>query len=291
MADIAARLGVSRQLVSIALRGLPGASSETRERVQKVAEELGYRPHQAARSLRQSKSRHIGVAFAPVSAPEADLVEAIYPVAAEHGYQLVLSARTGTRSTRQAVDELLGYRCAAVIDSGLPDAELRELANQVPVPMVALGARQRSPAFDVVRSAGDVGIALAVDHLVGLGHRRIAYMHCGAMPVAGIRMRGYIRAASAAGFEADAVSVPGPDYTEEAGAAAGRILLGRDELPTAVVTGHDQQAAGLLQVLSRWVPRPSWPPCAGSTSRTCRGPYPWWSPGSTTAAPPRPPAG
>jgi len=44
MADIAARLGVSRQLVSIALRGLPGASSETRERVQKVAEELGYRP-------------------------------------------------------------------------------------------------------------------------------------------------------------------------------------------------------------------------------------------------------
>ena len=44
MADIAARLGVSRQLVSIALRGLPGASSETRERVQKVAEDLGYRP-------------------------------------------------------------------------------------------------------------------------------------------------------------------------------------------------------------------------------------------------------
>ena len=44
MADIAAQLGVSRQLVSIALRGLPGASSETRERVHKVAEELGYRP-------------------------------------------------------------------------------------------------------------------------------------------------------------------------------------------------------------------------------------------------------
>ena len=47
------------------------------------------------------------------------------------------------------------------------------------------------------------------------------------------------------------VSVPGPDYAEEAGAAAGRILLARDELPTAVVTGHDQQAVGLLQVLSR----------------------------------------
>ena len=59
MADIAARLGVSRQLVSIATRGLPGASSETRERVQKAAEELGYRPHLAARSLRQTKSRHI----------------------------------------------------------------------------------------------------------------------------------------------------------------------------------------------------------------------------------------
>jgi DNA-binding LacI/PurR family transcriptional regulator len=59
-------------------------------------EELGYRPHLAARSLRQTKSRHIGVAFAPVGAAEADLVEAIYPAAAEHCYQLVLSARTGT---------------------------------------------------------------------------------------------------------------------------------------------------------------------------------------------------
>jgi hypothetical protein len=103
--------------------------------------------------------------------------------------------------------------------------------------MVALGASQRSPAFDVVRSADDIGIALAVEHLVGLGHPRVAYVHCGAMPAAGIRMRGYIRAASAADFEADVVSVPGPDYAEESGAAAGRILLARDELPTAVVTG------------------------------------------------------
>jgi DNA-binding LacI/PurR family transcriptional regulator len=88
----------------------------------------------------------------------------------------VLSARTGTRSTFQAVDELLGYRCAAVIviGSGLAAAELRELADRVTVPMVALGASQRSPAFDVVRSAGDIGIALAVEHLVALGHRRIA---------------------------------------------------------------------------------------------------------------------
>jgi DNA-binding LacI/PurR family transcriptional regulator len=69
------------------------------------------------------------------------------------------------------VDELLGYRCAAVIviGSGLPAAELRELADRVTVPMVALGASQRSPAFDVVRSADDIGIALAVEHLVGLG--------------------------------------------------------------------------------------------------------------------------
>jgi DNA-binding LacI/PurR family transcriptional regulator len=44
------------------------------------------------------------------------------------------------------------------------------------------------------------------------------------------------------------ISVPGPDYAEESGAAGGRILLARDELPTAVVTGNDQQAVGLLQV-------------------------------------------
>jgi DNA-binding LacI/PurR family transcriptional regulator len=253
MADIATHLGVSRQLVSIVLRDMPGASQQTRERVTTAARELGYSPHIGARTLRQTKSLNIGVAFAPAHATEPDIVEAIYPAAAAHGYHVVLSAQTRTRSTTAAVEELLGYRCAGIIVIGslMTPAQTRALAKRVKVPLVVVGAGDRSTVFDVVRSAGDRGIAMVVDHLTDLGHRKIAYLHAESMPPAALRLHGYLEATGASGLSADVVSVLGADFTEEAGAIAGRELLARDLLPTAVVAGNDQQAIGLLQVLSR----------------------------------------
>jgi DNA-binding LacI/PurR family transcriptional regulator len=180
-------------------------------------------------------------------------VEAIYPAAAEHGYGVVLSAQTKTRSTRQVVDELLGYRSAAivVIGSTLTEAEMMGLAKRVKVPVVVVGAGQRNRGFDVVRSAGDQGIELAVRHLVQLGHRAIAYLHCESMPPAALRLRGYLRAVADAEIESDVVNVRGADFTEEGGAMARRELMERSQLPTAVVAGNDQQAVGLMQVFSR----------------------------------------
>lgn len=253
MADIAAQVGVSRQLVSIVLRDLPGASPRTRERVRRSAVELGYSPHMGARTLRQAASRHIGVAFRPTHATEPDIVEAIYPAATGQEHHVILSAQTPARSTQQAVEELLGYRCAAIICIGweLTDAEMRALAKRAKVPLVVVGAGERNVAFDVVRSAGDDGIALAVEHLIELGHRRVAYVHGETMPPARLRLAGYLRAMAQAGLERDVVSIAGRDYTEESGAVAGRQLLDRPELPTAVVTGNDQQAVGMLQILAR----------------------------------------
>lgn len=253
MGDIAAHLGVSRQLVSIVLRDMPGASESTRARVKEAAAELGYSPHLGARTLRQSQSHHLGVAFAPVHASEPDIVEAIYPAAAEHGYQVVLSAQTPTRTTQRAVEELLGYRCAAiiVIGSDLKPAALRALATRVKVPLVVVGNGERNTAFDVVRSAGDVGIAATVDHLLALGHRQIAYVDAEAMGPAAIRCQGYRSAMEAAGLPADVITVSDQDYTEESGATAARLLMKRKVLPTAVVTGNDQEAVGVLQVFSR----------------------------------------
>ena len=253
MADIAAHLGVSRQLVSIVMRDMPGASDVTRKRVRQAADELGYRPHIGARTLRQTRSHQMGVSFAPQHATEPDIVEAIYPAAAVADYQVVLSAQTRTRSTTQAVEELLGYRCAAivVIGSDLSDQGLRALARRVSVPMVVVGGARSSSAYDVVYSAGDLGTRLTVDHLIGLGHRRIAYVSAESMASARVRRKGYLEAISAAGLEVDLVNVRGSDYTEEAGAAAARELLGRDQLPTAIVGGNDQQAVGILTVLSR----------------------------------------
>jgi DNA-binding LacI/PurR family transcriptional regulator len=252
MGDIAARLGVSRQLVSLALRDAPGASAETRDLVRKVAAELGYQPHIGARTLRQSASLHLGVVFTPAHATEPDIVEGIYPAADERGYRVVLSAQTPTRTTGQAVDELLGYRCAAliVIGSTWTVAELRALAGRSTVPLVMVGAGSKNAYYDVVRSAGDVGIALTLQHLVELGHREIVYVHGKAMPPARLRLAGYLRAAARLGVRPRVLTMTG-GYTEECGATAARQLLSDAELPTAVMASNDQAALGVMLVLTR----------------------------------------
>jgi DNA-binding LacI/PurR family transcriptional regulator len=253
MADVANHLGVSRQLVSIALRDVPGASDETRARVRKAAKELGYRPHQGARMLRQYRRRQVGVSFAPANASDSDIVEAIYSAVTSHRLQVVLSARTRMRTTEQSVDELLEYRCAALILIGpeLGDRALRALAKRAAIPLVAVDHGGGSGSCDVVRSAGDIGIEMLVRYLAGLGHRKLTYIDAPAMPPAANRLEGYLRAVREIGAEPDVISVAGADYTEEAGASAGRELLARPALPTGVLACNDQVAVGALQVLSR----------------------------------------
>lgn len=252
MADIAAHLGISRQLVSLALRGQPGASEQTRRRVAEAARQLGYSPHIGARLLRQTRSRVIGVVFTPAHATEPEIVEGIYPAAEDLGYHVVLSAHTPSRSTERAVEELLGHRCAAmvVIGSNLDHAALRSIAERSPVPVVNVGFGRRNPHYDVVVSAGEAGIALATAHLVGLGHHEVAYVNLPAMPPARPRLNGYLRTMEKVGLVVDVVTTTS-GYTEEAGAEAARVLIARDSLPTAVMAGNDQAAVGLLHVLVR----------------------------------------
>jgi DNA-binding LacI/PurR family transcriptional regulator len=252
MGDVAARAGVSRQLVSLVFRNAPGASAETRRRVRRAADELGYRPDTAARMLRRRSSQHIGVLFRPKHAPEADVIDGIYPAAAQCGYEVVLSALTDARDESTAVEELLGYRCEALIliGSHLPPDELRRLASRVPVVSVGGGVEVEITGADVVRSAGDLGVGLAVDHLFELGHRRIAYVHGQKMPSARIRQEGYLLAMARLGLPAHVVVTP-EDYIEESGADAGRILLAEEKLPTAVVAGNDHAALGLIHTFLR----------------------------------------
>ncbi|MGY2876050.1 DNA-binding LacI/PurR family transcriptional regulator [Marmoricola sp. URHA0025 HA25] len=257
MADIAAKLGVSRQLVSLVMRDAPGASEETRRRVRQAAKELGFSPHVGARSLRRARSKDLGVIFAPAHSTEPEIVEYIYPAAAARGYEVVLSAQTATRTTEDAVDELLGHRCAAVIAIGstLDHAALCDVAERIPMPLVDVGYGRGNDYYDVVRSSGDKGIAAVVGYLVDIGHRAIAYVDPVSMPAAGLRRRGYQRTIKKFGLGSDILTMPGDyaasDYFEEVGSAAARRLLQRPQLPTAVVAPNDHTAVGVLQVLVR----------------------------------------
>ncbi len=249
MGDVAARAGVSRQLVSLVLRGQPGPSEQTRQRVLQDAAELGYRPDTAARLLRRTRSRQLGVLFTMRHPHDVDIVEALYPAAAALGYSLSLSALVPGRDERQTLDELLGLRSEALILIGPASSavQLAEVAGQVPI--VEISPRLHGPG-DVVHSAEGRGIRRAVDHLVSLGHRAIVHVDGGTMPGAAERRRGYRDAMRRRGLAAHIQVLPG-DYTEESGARAARTLLAQDRLPTAVIAGNDRCALGVLGAFLR----------------------------------------
>lgn len=252
MTDVAVRAGFSRQLVSLVLRGAAGASPQTRDRVLQAAAELGYSPDIAARTLRRRTSAYLGVVFTPAHSAESDVVEHMYSAAAAAGYGVVLSALTPARDQRTAVQELLGYRSEALIliGSTMSPADIRSLGRRAPVVTVGGGAADVAGGVDVVRSAGDQGIAANVGHLVALGHRDIAFVHTPDMPSSTLRQQGYISAMRVAGLSTRTVVVA-EGYTEDAGAMAAGMLLAEGPLPTAVVTGNDQAGLGLVHVLLR----------------------------------------
>jgi len=248
LADVAAQAGVSTALVSIVMRDAPGASADTRRRVLDVAERLGYRPDSRARLLRSGRSRLLGVVFGVQHAFHGDLVTGLYEAADELKYELALSAVTPRRDERRAVAGLLQDRCEALIVIGPQSstADLAALAARMPI--VAIGRDVRHRAIDVVRNADCQGLHQAVDHLVGLGHRRIVHIDGGRTPGTAERRRGYRDAMRRHGLDAGLRVVPGGP-TGEDGATAVAALL--DDPPTAITAFNDLAATGVLDALRR----------------------------------------
>ncbi|MFF7472650.1 substrate-binding domain-containing protein [Streptomyces sp. NPDC008092] len=246
--DVAARVGLSTASVSLVLRGVPGPSERTRQRVLKAAAELGYRPDRTASALASRRSRLLGVMVDVHSPFHAELVEHLHIAAEEVGYDLVLSALTRTRDESTAVETLLAFRCEALILLG-PEASAATLAGlDRRAPVVSVGRRITGAGPDVVRTADDDGVSQIVDHLVGLGHRAIAYVDGGRGVIVTDRRGGYRDAMRRHGLHEHVRVLPGGS-TEESGEAAGRRLLDDGVLPTAVVAYNDQSAIGLLTAL------------------------------------------
>ncbi|MFI9173637.1 LacI family DNA-binding transcriptional regulator [Streptomyces lincolnensis] len=248
--DVAARVGVSTASVSLVLRGVPGPSERTRQRVLKAAAELGYQVDRTASTLASRRSRLLGVMVDIRSPFHAELVEHLHTAAEEVGYDLVLSTLTRTRDEQTAVDTLLAFRSEALILLGptSPADMLTALDNKTPV--IAVGRRIADAALDVVRTADDDGVGQIVDHLVGLGHREIVHVDGGKGVIATDRRRGYRTAMRRHGL-GEHIRILTGDQTEAAGEHAARHLLHDPQPPTAVVAFNDQSAIGVLTALNR----------------------------------------
>ena len=250
MADVAKKVGVSRQLVSLVFRGGAGVNPETEVKIRTAAKEIGYRPNLAARSLRQDSSRYIGVVFHTSESSMDELLPALYKHAKRAGYDLMLSAVTTQRGEAEAIEEIIGHRCEGMvlISPQSPKSRLQRLARELP--MVSIGRRLTGVRCGVVSSWGEKGVAEAVAHLVSLGHREIACVYAKDMNDGEFRLEGYLNGMHEAELRPDVVELEG-DFGELGGARAAEKLLRRKTLPTAVVCNNDQSAFGFIHRLQQ----------------------------------------
>jgi DNA-binding LacI/PurR family transcriptional regulator len=249
LADVAKHAGVSTALASIVMREAPGASPTSRLKVLASAKRLGYRPDQRARSLASLKSHLIGVLFGIAGRFQLELIDGLYAAAEERGWDLLLSALTDSRDEKRALSSLQDYRFDALIMLGPPTDE-PVMAGQIP--LVVLGWHVDHPDVDVVRTSDQHGIALAVRHLVDLGHSRIAHLQGGSGLVAVARRDAYVQTMRDHQLEGqiDVVLCAGEDQIDGQRATRGLLESGR-ELPTALIAFNDDIAAAAMSVLAQ----------------------------------------
>lgn len=242
--DVANAAGVSRALVSIVMRGAPGAAEGTREKVLGAARDLGYRADARARLLRSSRTKLLGLVFSSSQPFHTEIVDAAYAEAAARGYEIALSAVAAGRPEERAIESLLdvGAEALILISSTLSNEELVRHARQVPV--VSLLRDEVGEEVDSVSSDDHAGIRIAVEHLTNFGHRRIVHVDGGSAVSADHRREAFRAEMLRHGLEP--VVVPGgPD--EENGIRAGRNL--QAFAPTAVIGFNDRCALGVMEGL------------------------------------------
>jgi LacI family transcriptional regulator len=259
LADISRRAGVSIATASRVLNGSSHPVSDvTRDRVLAAADELGYRPSVLARALVKRTSRIIGVIVGDIVDPYfAEIARGVADVAARAGHlTMVCNADRRPTSELAHLDVLRDYHAAGVVFAGsgyedLHDAEaLRHAVDALQAggsAVVALAARDLdcpSVLVDNRAAARD-----AAEHLLELGHRRIAFVEGPAgLHTSAHRLEGFEAAMAAAG--AEPIRVPG-GFEYEAGAAAAERLMAAGELPDAVLAVNDEVAIGMLTALRR----------------------------------------
>ncbi|KAB2344341.1 LacI family DNA-binding transcriptional regulator [Actinomadura rudentiformis] len=253
IADVASHAKVSTTAVSKVIRNAYGVSPAMRERVNAAIEELGYRPHAAARAMR-GRTYTIGLMLPHIRNPFfADILDGLMDQLAGTDYQAIMIQGGATRTTeRRAVDALIDRQVDGIVMVAPLAAKTRleEVAGQIPT--VVLGRHERSTVYDAVFDDDETGAELAVQHLIDLGHRRIAHIthqdDSSARPgdlLHKIRSEAYERVMREHGL-ADEIAVATTYYSEEGGYQGTLELLNRSPRPTAIFAGADQAAFGAL---------------------------------------------
>ena len=260
MRDVAGQAGVSLQTVSNYVNGRFNLMSvETRERVGRELDRLGYWPNAAARSLRAKRTMTLGFLVLDEGArfladPMTDLIIAgIGDVARDHGYSLLIqAARPDPGDADRLFAPLLEDRVdgAFLFLSGAASVRRRTIRRVDELGFSFVVFEQAPAGVPVVSVTAEnrVGARQLTEHLLGAGHRRIAFISTRTpWPMVEERLRGYREALGAAGLAAPELELTDGIWDPANGARMAEQLFALHDPPTAVMCGNDLLALGALQ--------------------------------------------
>lgn len=256
IADVARAAGVSKQTVSRVLNNKGELSPSTRERILGVIKELGFQPNAAARSLLTGRSYTIGLVVPDIGNPFfVDIAGGVRDAAREHGYHVLLYDTGDSPEVEAQSIQLLHERRAdglIICSSRLSDERLASLLKGVgPVVLVNRWVK----GVDVSQIGADYvkGAALATNHLLELGHRRIAVVTLEVeTPNSRAKFEGYRKAMEEAGLGVDPTLIAYSQSSLQGGVKAGNDLLGRAQRPTAIVAYSDPVGIGAMHACRHW---------------------------------------
>jgi len=258
--EVANSVGVSYQTVSKVINHQAQVSKDTEERIWQVVRELGYRPNYTARSLRAQRSYSLGYTWAPSPPDQSNpildqFLHSMFQAAEEQGYYLLcFPYHKDPAHQLAAYRELIDTsRVDGFILSGVEYNDPRILLLQErDFPFVAFGRSNPELIFPWIDIDGGAGIAMAVNHLMESGFRRIAAL---AWPetsrVGNNRMEGYFNALHAAGISPNPEWIKRGEGRFDYGYKAAMELLDLPSAgrPTAIIALNDLMAIGAMQAV------------------------------------------
>ena len=248
---IADKLSLSTATVSLALRDSAVVAESTKQRVQELARELGYVYNRSAASLRTARTNIIAVAFHDITNPYfTELLSTIEDTASRNGLSILLGTYSESLEKQNKVFATLReYRPDGMIicpAGGTTSANLR-LLTSAGIPVVQVSREVPGTTLDFAGSDDARGMELAVEHLLALGHRRIALIGGNTLIATGNNRRtGYRNMLARHGIRFDPTLVVEGFGTRELGFRSIQRLLQLDDPPTAAVCFNDLVAFGAM---------------------------------------------
>lgn len=248
MSDVARLAGVSTATVSRVVNGRYGVSASTIAQVRAAIKQLGYESSLVAASLRRSRTNVLGLVTHSFQSYTAEVLKGVMDALSQSGFDLIIYANSDLYGTYSEGWEQrhLTRLSGTLTDGCIVVTPWGEVRSSTPVVVIDPVRDSTAPSVTADNLAGATQV---VEHLLGLGHRRIGFIAGrSSLAAAWSREEGYRRALTEAGIPVDPTLIGRGDFNPESAIPLARALLDRPDRPTAIFAASDGMALKVLEV-------------------------------------------